>query len=227
MTPTHEARRKNTEYARAARARLLAEKNANATTCQALLANGHPCRTPLHSRYVDGETLPFCPTCDRKVRGCCIVCSAPVIGQPRKALYCALHRRLAKQAAGDRHAKTHRRQLKKKENLRLLDPVKHADRLTYKRLARHAKPQTVQAYKRADYLKHREQRLAYHAAYRARKKAERAATELARYHGTLPPRTCLTCPTVLTGRPKKCDACKRAHRQAARAAILARLERAA
>lgn len=224
--PTAEERRRNTEYARAARARELASLNASATTCRALLARRKPCRTPLQSRFVNGQTVPFCPTCDRKARGICIDCgTAPVDGIPRRSLRCALCQRLEKQAAYARYRQRNRTKLQAREARREADPVKHAAKLTYKKLYRASRPSKIAAYKKADYEKHREKYLAYHREYRAKKRAERAAIELARYHGTLAPRTCLTCDTVLTGRAKKCTACKQQARKDARAAIAERLAR--
>ncbi|MFN4774151.1 MAG: hypothetical protein ACK5N1_19325 [Gemmatimonas sp.] len=105
----------------------------------------------------------------------------------------------------------------------MADPVKRAAKLEYKKLSRLQRRDKTKAYKATDYAKHREQRLEYHRAYRAARRAERAAVELARYHGALPPRTCLYCPTVLTGRPKVCEPCKVQQRKAARAAIAQRL----
>lgn len=222
---TDAERNYNTEYARRRRAEQLAAANANASKCTALLARRTPCRTPLQSRFVNGETVPFCPTCDRKARGICIDCgTAPVDGTPRRSLRCTLCAKLAKQAQYRKYAERHPDRRRRREAKRLADPEKRARKATFAKLLRILKPSKVAAYKKADYERHREKRLAYHAKYREARLAERRAVELARYHGTLPPRTCLTCPTVLTGRAKKCDACKQAARRAARSATAVPLD---
>jgi hypothetical protein len=216
------------EYARKRRAAIIAAQNALSDRCQALLSRGHPCRTWLQNRFVDGKTVPFCPTCDRKARGVCIVCESPEItGIPRRALYCALHQKLAKAEAYAKYRKRHRRQLVAKERRRVRDPEKHADRLEYKRQYRQVMAGRIKRYKQEYTARHADKVNAYHAAYRARHAEERRERERLRARGELPPRACLTCPTVLTGRAKKCPACKAAQRASARQAIVARLERAA
>lgn len=214
-----------TAYARQVRQAARNAANANKTRCQSRLSRGFPCRTPLRSRFVDGETVPFCPTCDRKDRGICIDCGvAPVYGQPRRALRCALCRKLAVQASSQRYKDRHQSAMRAKEQQRMADPVTRADRLLYKRLYRQTVPSKIAAYKQQYAQRHRDKLLEYHRQYREARRAERAARELARYHGTLGPRTCLSCDTVLTGRPKKCDQCKTQTRRAARMAIALRLD---
>lgn len=71
MGEATERRAYNTAWARQKRQQAIAAKNAKASTCRAMLANRLPCKTPLQSRFVNGETVPFCPTCDRKARGVC------------------------------------------------------------------------------------------------------------------------------------------------------------
>lgn len=210
------------EFARRKRAEKVAAANMSTLTCQAMLFRGKRCGTALRSRFVDGVTVPFCPTCDRKARGICIECDAPVDGTPRRALYCALHRRLAQAQSYARWRKENRTALKRKHRTRMKDPSVHADRLEYKRLYRKALPTKTAAEKKRYYQRNREHVLAYMAEYRARNREKRAAVERARHHGTLPPRTCLTCPTVLTGRPKRCPDCKAADRRMARERIASR-----
>jgi hypothetical protein len=222
MSQSEKRRAYGREYAYRKRQERIAALNMNTLTCQAMLSRGHPCRTRLQSRFVDGHTVPFCPTCDRKARGLCIECEAPVEGTVRKALYCALHKKLALIASLDRYKKRNAAKLRKKERKRMADPVVHADRLAYKRDYRKALPGKVATYKKRHYQRNREKVLAYMAEYRAKRREHYRAMELARHHGTLPPRTCLTCPTVLTGRPKRCDACKEGDRKAARQRIAAR-----
>lgn len=222
MTRTLEKRQKNTEYARQLRARKVAAANMDAVRCRALLANHHPCNTPLQSRFVDGETVPFCPTCEKKARGICIECEAPVQGARRKALRCALHKKLAHQASLDRYKHRNKAKLRRKEQRRMSDPAVRADRIAYKKLYRRALPSKTAAYKKAYTLRNAEKVRAYQAAYREKRREERAAVERARNAGTLPPRACLTCPTIITGRAKRCAPCKEQDRRMAREIIAAR-----
>lgn len=222
--PTPEQRAANTEWARKKRQALRDAANADSLRCRAVLGNRLVCHTALQSRFVNGQTVPFCPTCDRKARGICIDCGQPVVGQPGKALRCALHKKLASQAALQRYKDKNKSTLRKKEQRRYADPEKHADRLRYKKLWRQSRPGKVAELKRRYAERYPEKVSAYHKQYRATKAEERRARERARYHGTLPPRTCLTCPTVLTGRAKRCDACRNTARSVAREAIAKRMQ---
>ncbi len=205
------------------RARLDAQ-NASRLTCAALLSKGRPCRTALQSRFVDGVTVPFCPVCEAKARGTCVAClGATVAGTVGRALYCGPCRKLATHQASAKSREKHADRYRRRERARMADPVKHAAKLEYKKLYRQQRREKTRQYKASDYAKHRERYLEYHRQYRAARKAERAAVERARCHGALPPRTCLYCPTVLTGRPKVCEPCKVQQRKAARAAIAQRL----
>ncbi len=221
-------REQNTASARRRREQRRAEANANAVRCQAILCRNIRCGTRLQNRFVDGQTVPFCPTCDRKARGLCIVCGSPELtSRPRRALYCALHRKLAQLESGEKYRKRNRRKLQAKERRRMQDPQVRADRIAYKRLARKIKPQQEARRNRESTARRKEAINAYHAAYRAAHRAAIAERELRRYHGLLPPRSCLSCPTILTGRAKKCTACKQRERAEAIAAITRRLEDAA
>ena len=224
-TTRAEARRAyNREWRRRQREAARCAENAARLTCGVLLARGRPCKAPLQNRFVNGETVPFCPVHDRKARGVCVTCGeAPVAGTRGRALFCPLCRKLAKQANGVRYQAGNARRRYRTERTRMTDPAKRADKLAYKKLYRQAAPAKIAEHKRLDYQRNREKYLAYHRQYRAKKKGERAAVEMARYHGTLPPRTCLYCPTVLAGRPKVCPSCKAARRVQARAAIAERL----
>ncbi len=227
MAKTLDRRTYAREYARSRRRRAVDAQNAVRITCVARLSRALVCKTPLQSRFVNGETVPFCPTCDRKARGICIKCgTAPVTGSVRRALYCALCKRLTLQESYARYRSAHRKEMSAKEQARLKDPVKRAANLERKRLYRQAVPTKVAAHKKASYLRNREKALAYHAAYRAERREARRERERLRARGELPPRVCLSCPTVVTGRDKKCEPCRRAARAAARAALAARMEAA-
>lgn len=227
MPKTLDRRTYAREYARSRRRRAVDAQNAVRDTCVAKLSRGLVCKTRLQNRFVNGETVPFCPTCDLKARGICIKCgSAQVKGSVRRALYCALCKRLTLQEGYARYRSAHRKEMSAKEQARLKDPVKHADSLERRRLYRQAVPTKHAAYKKASYLRNREKALAYHAAYRSERREARRERERLRARGELPPRLCLTCPTVVTGRAKKCEPCRRAARAAARAALAARMEAA-
>ncbi len=224
---TNDRRAYNTAYVRRRREARVAAANAHSVVCQAMLGNGHPCKTPLRSRFVDGVTVPWCPTCEKKAKGICIECDQPVVGMRGKALRCALHAKLAKAASLERYRARNTRKMRTKEATRMADPVVHADRLEYKRLYRKSVPGKVAKYKRQYYERHKEKIDAYMAAYRAARREARCERERLRNAGELPPRTCLTCPTVITGRAKRCAPCKHADRTHARAVLTARLESAA
>lgn len=214
------------EYARRAREKQWLVAAENATVCPARLARGHVCQTPLQSRFVQGKTVPFCPTCDRKRRGICIDCHRePVYGKVGCALRCSACSRLARQEQTNRHGV--KKRATKREKARQYARDHREDRIEYKRLYRKIKPQRAAQLKRESYRRNREKALAYHAAYRASRLEQKRETERLRALGQLPPRTCLTCDTVLTGRPKRCTPCKEADRRQAREEIMARLERAA
>lgn len=218
-----DTREYNTAWARRNRAAKVAAKNANAMRCQAMLANRHLCKTLLQNRFVDGQTVPWCPTCDRKARGICIDCGkAPVYGTAGKALRCPLCKKLEFHASQDRYRKRNRRALKAKEKRRMKDPVKHADRLVYKRLARKLKPSKVAEYKKTYAVRNAEKVRAYHVGYRAKHLEARRERERLRCRGQLASRSCLTCSTVVTGRAKRCAACKRTDQLTARALLAAR-----
>lgn len=206
------------EYARRTRYAKWATAAADATTCPAMLARGRPCKTPLQSRFVNGETVPFCPTCERKRHGICTDChTEPVAGTVGKALRCALCMRLARHEAESRYRAIHGRTKRAKARQYARDHTE--ERRAYKRLYRKIKPTRVAQWKRESYERNREKALAYHREYNAKRAAEKREHERLRNAGQLPPRTCLTCETVLTGRPKRCDPCKNADRKAAREAI--------
>lgn len=215
-----------TAWRRQKRREQWAKKAANALLCPARLARGHVCKTPLQSRFVNGETVPFCPTCDLKARGVCIDCKgAPVYGTVGRALRCALCSKLAKQEQCNRWKTKYRKTVNGKARQYARD---HSEgRREYKRLLRKLKPTRMAQLKRESYERNREKVLAYHRNYRATRLAQKREVERLRALGQLPPRTCLTCETVLTGRAKRCEPCKVADRRAAREALVQRAERAA
>lgn len=214
------------EYARRRRKARWARHAEAVTHCPAMLGNRKPCRWPLENRLIGGVTVPFCAQCDRKARGVCIDCQrAPVAGTVGKALRCAGCKKLEGAAALDRYRKRHpgkiRQQWKRRKRRLLADPAARQAVLDRKRLWRLASPAAVKRHKLADNRSPRAR--AYQQAYRERMRQARAAQELDRYHqrrrGETITHPCVKCGAAITGRPKKCDACRQADYRAARAAL--------
>ncbi len=206
------------------RAAQLNAQNFTRTHCVANLTRSVPCNTPLQSRFLDGKTVPFCPTCDRKRNGRCVRCAtARVAGTVGLAIYCADCKRLANAEAMARYRETHRSKLRAEDAVRRLDPEVIRDRAEYGKLYRQSRPRKTRANARAEYQRNREKRIAAHAAYRLVHRERLNAARRAHHAGTLPVRFCLSCPTVMTGRLKRCLVCVEALRRSAREAIAARL----
>ena len=215
------------EYARERRRQAWAAAAQDVLECPALLARGKPCRWPLASRFVHGETVPFCAQCDRKARGICIDCQvAPVVGTIGKALRCALCRKLENAAAQDRWRHRHPKKVKqmwrrRKAKLQA-DPAQYEAMLERKRLWRKANPKKVAKHKAKESRSERAQ--AYYAEYRA-KYRERRREQMREYErrkraGEITSHPCVRCGTSITGRPKKCAPCKQAEYQQARRVLL-------
>lgn len=215
-----ERRAYSREWARKRRQAKRDAANTDALRCAAMLANRKKCRTPLQSRFVDGVTVPFCPTCDRKARGICIACDEPVIGTAGKALRCPLHAKLERLAAQTRYKRRNRAKLRAKWRKHQRDPVKRAATVEYKRLYRQSKPGKVAQWKREYYERNREKVRAYMAEYRRTHAESRALRERDRYyrdHPVRPTPTCRTCSMAIAWTPKPggaggrppavCDAC--------------------
>lgn len=196
--------------------------NADRTTCAARLTRTLRCETPLQNRFVNGETVPFCPTCDRRRRGICIACTTQAVaGKIGAALYCALCKKLKRQEADARFRAAHREQRAAAERARLADPERRAKHKERSRLINLAMPQKAARWRRATNARRREKRQAYDAARRAASAAVARERRALRKAGLLPPRTCVSCPTAMTGRARKCEACRARHRAEARAALAA------
>lgn len=195
--------------------------------CGAKLTRYTVCDTVREARMVEGRSVLFCATCDRRQQGRCITCDAPVDGTPKMALYCAPCRRLAQLATQERYRQAHRAELAARDKVRLSDPVRRAKAAARGKLHRFAMPGKTAQHARATYERRREKVRAYSAAYRAAHGAAERQRRAMRAAGVLPPRTCVDCPTVMTGRAKRCAACRATRRTEARALLAAMLERAA
>lgn len=181
------------------RQRVLARQRLAAHRCPAKVGQG-VCGGYLRTG-VDalGRTVVSCDWCDRKGAGVCRDCSRPVAGQRRKALRCAYHTRLAKRQAWRRYQDTHRDTLNAKARAYARRPEVRVRSRAYNVLYRAAHPERVAQWKRAEARRDPTHRRAYQKRYRATPRPKRDG-----------PRTCLTCPVVMQGRRKRCDACKRA-----------------
>lgn len=217
------------EYARRKRHAQWLAAAALAEHCPATLARGVPCGWPLESRFVAGQTVPFCAQCDRKARGICLDCQTePVYGRPRSALRCAACKKLALAAAEDRwraqHPETVKAAWARRKARLLADPETYAAVTARKRLWRKANPTRVKKHKQKNHTSDRARE--YYAAYRAAHRAEIAARQRERERlvrrGERPTHPCVDCQTPISGRAKKCDPCKRAAFVRARAILTGR-----
>ncbi len=196
--------------------------NAQATTCHVMLAPRVRCDGPLASRFVNGETVPFCARCDRKRRGICIDCTErPVDGRPGMALRCEPCRL---QLQRERYAAYRERRPKSMaRKARNYYATHREDRVAYVKEYRAAMPEKTKKKARDYYARNKERVLARQKAHRATKVEEIREKDRLRRAGLTPPRTCLSCPTVLTGRKWRCDACVAVAKAEARAKIARRL----
>lgn len=193
------------EWARRKRAALLAAERREATTCPRRMGPGICGGTLRWTRAVDRSWKRSCPRCERREAGTCQDCDQPVAGRVRSALRCATHQRRRQLQHGhdykQRHYATVRRKWRKYHK-------SHAsEKAAYKRLWRKLNREKVRAQKRRYALRQKARAREYHLAYRMAADVE--GRTLPRFAS----RECLTCPTLVKGRVKKCDDCKQRERQ--------------
>lgn len=221
MSP--ERRQYAREYARRTRMRAwLVRASGGTDTCPAMLGNRIRCGWPLTSRLVAGATVPWCDQCERKRQGICIDCrKEPVVGAARKALRCGACKKVEHAAALDRYRARHpgrvkRVWLRRKARLTADEMERRRER---GRLWKLARPSKIKEYKRKPWAG----AAAYQAAYRERRREVRRELERERARqraaGLTMGHRCTHCPVMLTGRQKKCDACRQRDYRAARAAL--------
>jgi len=216
----------NTAYAARRRREQWIAKAESRTTCPAVLGNRVKCGWPLENRLVNGVTEPFCPQCDRKRRGICLDCkSERVDGTPGKALRCRHCAKLEHVAAENRWRKKHpgkvRQQWRRRREKMRADGSYAAKVLERKKLWRLAMPTRVREHKKKwNSSEHARQ---YQRDYRARMAEERRTRERERCRmrarGLTMTHPCTSCGVELTGRPKKCETCRRRDFRAARAIL--------
>ena len=178
----------------------LSRRNAHARRCQ--FGPAHmKCGALLEDR-IDrqrGIVVRWCPQCDRRERGICRDCPAPVAGQVRKAIYCAACRDRHQRASIRRYTAAHLADVRAKaRNYYANDPERRDLRNAYKRAYRKLhRDKTVRQKYRAG-IRHnaaREKMLAYHRRYNAERRAAKAlAAKLAyRESHPLPQPICRDC----------------------------------
>ena len=207
-------------YVRRRYAKALNAKRMSARVCPRRFGRAGVCGAVLQSDVIGGRIVVTCPACERFARGICRDCPRPVDGTPHKARRCAEHRKAANRTSLARYAENNRDEVNRRARASYRDEAVRRRRNDYKRAWRKANRDKVKAQKARETARHSVRRAEYHAAYRAAHRRKAAARALAKYHGTLPLRSCITprCSTVLTGRKKKCRRCK--EREAQQAATL-------
>lgn len=201
MTP--ERRRYARDYARRQHEAEIARRSQGFGTCQRRFGRFAVCGGALTTTVLrDGRTVTSCPRCERFTAGICRDCPAPVAGQVRKARRCGRCKALAIRASLTKYRENNRALVNRRaKRAARLHQQRNAD---YKRLWRAAHPEQVAAQKRRYMLRQPETVYAYQHEYR----------KTHRYHRHV--RYCLAgCGTRVTGRVKKCAACKEDVRQSA------------
>ena len=163
----------------------------------------------------NGGAHVVCPECERLARGICADCPRPVVGTIGKARRCAECRRKANRASMRRSGERHREENNRRDRARYNEDAEiRRRRNNYKKLWRLANPDKVAAQKQREKLHQSPSRAAYHKRYRSKRRRQRAVHALDVYHGRAPVRLCPECgETVLTGKRRKCDACKETARE--------------
>jgi len=220
------------DYARRLRQRQLLEKQRSSRTCQHRHGSGY-CGGVLETRTdLNGRTIIHCPLCERRERGICRDCPAPVAGVLRKAVRCARCKEKAREAQTERWRVAHQEEIRERQNERYhANDEQRLRKLEYKRLWRKANPDKVRAAKQRYAKRHGCQKdsryLEYHRKYNAQtaRQEEKRARARAKYyekHPVRPDPHCETCSEKITwtpgmGRPPRtCDRCCDKYQLAAR-----------
>lgn len=106
--------------------------------------------------YIDtqGRTRVRCPLCERRKRGICRDCNAPVYGAVGKALRCGKHAHEARRRQMRASEERHREKRLEKNRAYYHRPDVRARRIEYKKAWRKANPDKVRAQKRRYVAKH-------------------------------------------------------------------------
>jgi len=193
-------------------AKRTAAKNANGNICQYGLGRGICGGTIRDATDGNGRLLRVCDRCERRKRGLCLDCNAPVTG--KRSIRCARHKAEAKRMYVRRHHRRHLERVRKqaREYQRRVKEKATA----YKRLWRAANPDKVNEQKRRDRL--RGNNAARLRRYRA--KARKPSVPMLRVDGL---RVCVSCHEIVVTRQKrKCSKCRERERIAALEQLAAR-----
>lgn len=218
----HHRREYHREHARRQRQQRLQERNRTAATCQRRHGQGM-CGAVLETVVLaGGRTAVVCPLCERRKRGICRDCPAPVEGRVGTAVRCAVHKECARRVRVAQHRERNKDEIRRRHRQLWREQRRRKDerdqrRLEYNRAWRKANRDKIRAQKRSAALRQSPRVLEYMREYRERRRAEYAEQQRQRYYGKRPLRTCLTpgCEIVVTGRKKKCGQCKAREAEAA------------
>jgi hypothetical protein len=168
-----------------------------------------------HSTDGMGRVVASCERCARRAAGVCRDCPCRVAGTVGRATRCATCKKLAAHASTDRYKQAHRKQVLARA--RTYARAHQTERIAYNRLWRRARPEKKKQYQRDQRARYPEQvRQYYRTYYHAHKGAVAAPT----------PRLCMDgCGVPVDGRTKRCPACRRVLRSAARQALAERMTR--
>lgn len=190
------------EWARRQTAKKDAANNQGSRTCQHRYGAG-VCGALLESvTDGDGRVSVECPACRRRMAGICADCNRAVEGRVGSAVRCAEHKkaRAAEFYRGYRRDNLQKVRASARRYYKSSKARRKA-RAEYKRAWRKANRDKIRAQKRRSALRG----VAAKAAQRHRDKVQLVVTGT---EFTRSLRTCLTCPTIVHGRVKKCVMCK-------------------
>lgn len=219
-------RARQTAWKRARQRKRWAQQAMACTTCPAKLSRLRICGWPLENRLIDGETVPFCAQCDRKARGICLDCRrAPVysIGHALRCDACAtLAVRRSSRLTQLRHPETQRRAYLKRKQRAQHDPAFAAAMREKARAYRIIDARHVHAKQRAAWQRTEKGRACAARKWFRHAERNREQTKLrerAKQRGEAWSHACVSCPTRLEGRRKKCEPCRQRDLAAAKRLI--------
>ena len=183
----------NTRHAAARRAVELAKVRLRSAACPRR-AGQHPCGGRLETDTDHlGRTVVRCAWCERRERGICRDCTAPVDGRVGSALRCKEHKRAANLASRRRHGERNAETIRAAQRARLKDPEVRERALEYKRAWRRANREKVRAQKRRYMLRQPKKAYAYHRRYRKKFHEHVVEQRTLRYYANRPERPTPAC----------------------------------
>lgn len=169
-------------YAQRRRARALEREQMRSSLCPRRAGSGR-CGGVIET-YIEtgtGLTRVRCPFCERRKRGICRDCNAPVYGAINKSLRCARHAQDAKNASCRRWMEANKEHKRAQYRAHYHQPDVNARRNAYKRAWRKANPDKVRAQKRRYVDKHKGNPNSsynrYHRRYRRKYQAHKREME--------------------------------------------------